>query len=130
MNNPITAPVYQEESVVDPGVLQTLAGLNASANLAVVQRTRRAVMMAAQELRERRSRSRRNMAIAVLTIAVFAMVLTPAIWSTLDDFLGGEDFFEMHNMIMVLILLLFSAMLGVLVLGLHSDSMRMPHKRR
>lgn len=127
MNGPVTAPVSQE-TPVDQGVLQTLAGLNASANLAVVQRTRRAVVLAAQELRERRSRSHRNAAVVALTFAVMLMVLTPAIWSSVDDFLGGEEFLEFHSMIMVLIVLLFLAVTGALVIGLRRENLHMTHK--
>jgi uncharacterized membrane protein YidH (DUF202 family) len=98
-----------------------LAGMNAAADMQVVQRTRRAVMQAATELREQRRRSRRNVGVVLLTIAVLAMVLTPAIWSTIDDFLSGGDFFEAHSMMMVLSLMLFSAVLGALIVGLRGQ---------
>ncbi|WP_158751121.1 hypothetical protein [Acidobacterium sp. S8] len=113
----------------DPQMVEMLAGMNANADLAVVQRTRRAVLQAATELSEQRSRNRRNTAIAVLTIAVLAMVLTPAIWSTMDDFMVGGDFFEAHSMVTVLILLLFSTVLGALLVGLR-DGRSMYHGRR
>jgi cytochrome bd-type quinol oxidase subunit 2 len=101
----------------DQQIVEMLAGMNATADMQVVQRTRRAVMQAAAELREQRRRSRRNTAIVVLTIAVLAMVLTPAIWSTVDDYLGGEQWFELPGMVMVLVLLLFSTIVGALIIG-------------
>jgi cytochrome bd-type quinol oxidase subunit 2 len=101
----------------DPQIVEMLAGMNATAAMLVVQRTRRAVMEAAAELREQRRRNRRNTAIVVLTIAVFAMVLTPAIWSSVDDFLGGEQWFELPGMVMVLVLLLFSTIVAALIIG-------------
>ena len=113
----------------DPQILGMLSGMNASADMAVVQRTRRAVMQAAAELREQRRRNRRNAAIAGLTIAVLVMVLTPAIWSTLDDVLNGGDFFEVHSMMMVLTAILFSTILGALLIGSRSHR-QVPHERR
>ncbi len=91
----------------DQQLIEMLAGMNATADMRIVQHTRRAVMQAAAELRERKRRTRRNMAVVLLTITVLAMVLTPALWSTLDDFLGGEQLFELPGMVMVMVLLLF-----------------------
>ncbi len=113
----------------DPQLVEMLAGMNASADMLVVQRTRRAVMLAAAELREQRSRNRRNTAIAVLTIAVLVMLLTPAIWSTMDDFSSGGDFFEAHSMMMVLSLILFLTVLGALLVGLRGQ-WQISHGRR
>ena len=101
----------------DPQIVEMLAGMNATADMLVVQRTRRAVMQAAAELREQQRRTRRNMAVVLLTIAVLAMVLTPALWSTVDDFLGGEQWFELPGMVMVLVLLLFSTIVAALIIG-------------
>jgi len=108
---------FQNQQVSDPQIVEMLAGMNASADMQVVQRTRRAVMQAAAELREQKRRTRRNLAVVLLTIAVLAMVLTPAIWSTVDDFLGGEQWFELPGMVMVLVLLLFSTIVAALIIG-------------
>lgn len=112
----------------DPQMLEMLAGMNATADRQVVQRTRRAVMQAAAELRERRRRSRRNAAIALLTVAAFVLVLTPTIWSTIDDFLGGEHWFELPDMVMVLVLLLFSTVVAALVISFKGEQQM--HGRR
>lgn len=105
-----------------------LAGMNAAADMQVVQRTRRVVMQAAAELRDQRRRTRRNLAVAVLTIAVLGLVLTPAIWSTIDDFLGGEHWFELPDMIMVLVLLLFSTIVAALIISFKGQ--QVDHGRR
>lgn len=105
-----------DSHISDPQIIEMLAGMNATADMMVVQKTRRAVMQAAAELREQRRRSRRNTGIVVLTITVLAMVLTPAIWSTVDDFLGGEQWFELPGMVMVLVLLLFSTIVAALII--------------
>lgn len=107
----------EEPEMADAQIVEMLAGMNATADMAVVQRTRRAVMLAAAELREQRKRSRRNTGVVLFTIAVLAMVLTPAIWSTLDDFLGGEQWFDLPTMVMVLVLLLFSTIVAALIIS-------------
>jgi cytochrome bd-type quinol oxidase subunit 2 len=112
----------------DQQMVEMLAGMNATADRQVVQRTRRAVMQAAAELREQRRRTRRNLAVVLLTIAVLAMVLTPAIWSTVDDFLGGEQWFELPGMVMVLVLLLFSTIVAALIITFKSQQQM--HGRR
>ncbi|QNI33257.1 hypothetical protein H7849_04640 [Alloacidobacterium dinghuense] len=124
---PLTNPQADWRNA-DPQIIEMLAGMNAAADMKVVQRTRRAVMLAAAELREQRRRSRRNMAVVLLTIAVFAMVLTPAIWSSVDDFLGGEQWFELPGMVMVLVLLLFSTIVAALIIGFRGQ--RQMHGRR
>ena len=112
----------------DPQTVEMLAGMNATADMLVVQRTRRAVMQAAAELRDQRRRTRRNMAVAVLTITALGLVLTPAIWSTVDDFLGGEKLFELPDMVMVLVLLLFSTIVAALIISFKSQQQM--HGRR
>ena len=131
MNHPLP-PVPAQSRIPaenDPQMIEMLAGMNANADMAVVQRTRRTIMEAAAELSEQRHRNRRNAGIAALTILVLLMVLTPAIWSSMDDMLGEGEFFEVHNMSMVLILMLFSTVLGVLILGLRSQQ-KAPRERR
>jgi protein-S-isoprenylcysteine O-methyltransferase Ste14 len=117
--NPFGPPsdLQTNQPTADPQIVEMLAGMNATADMLIVQRTRRAVMQAAAELRDHRQRRRRNMAVVLLTIAVLAMVLTPAIWSTVDDFLGGEQWFELPGMVMVLVLLLFSTIAAALIIG-------------
>ena len=112
----------------DQQMVEMLAGMNATADMQVVQRTRRAVMQAAADLREQQRRTRRNMAVVLLTVAVLAMVLTPAIWSTVDDFLGGEQWFELPGMVMVLVLLLFSTIVAALIITFKSQQQM--HGRR
>jgi membrane glycosyltransferase len=118
-----------DSQFAEPQMIEMLTGMNASADMQVVQRTRRAVLQAATELREQQKRNRRNGAIVALTISVLAMLLTPAIWSSVDDFLAGGDLFELHSMVLVLIALLFSTILGALLIGLRSQE-QMPRGRR
>jgi len=99
----------------DSDLVDAITGLNANANLNVVARTRRSVMEASQLLGTQRTRRRRNMGLVLLTLAAFILLLTPAIWSSVDDMLGGEHFFDVPAMVMSLILLLFSTVFAVLI---------------
>lgn len=130
MNGPqLHTDTSPDSQFAEPQMIEMLMGMNASADMQVVQRTRRAVLEAATELREQQKRNRRNGAIVALTISVLAMLLTPAIWSSVDDFLAGGDLFELHSMVLVLIALLFSTILGALLIGLRSQE-QMPRGRR
>lgn len=110
-------PGLRANPEADPQMVEMLAGMNAAADRQVVQRTRRAVMQAAADLREQRRRNRRNIAIVSLVFIALSALLTPAIWSTIDDYFGGEQFFGLPEMITVLALILFSAVLGVLLIS-------------
>ena len=130
MNGPqLHTDTSPDSQFAEPQMIEMLMGMNASADMQVVQRTRRAVLQAATELREQQKRNRRNGAIVALAISVLAMLLTPAIWSSVDDFLAGGDLFELHSMVLVLIALLFSTILGALLIGLRSQE-QMPRGRR
>jgi cytochrome bd-type quinol oxidase subunit 2 len=119
---------FQADShIPDPQIVEMLSGMNATADLQAVQRTRRAVMRAAAEMREQQRRSRRNSGFIILAITVLAMIMTPALWSTVDDFLGGEQWFELPGMIMVLVLLLFSTIIAALIISFRSQQ---AHGRR
>lgn len=74
----------------DPKLLDALAGLDAEANMAVVQRTRRAVMEAANQMRDADSRLRRNFGLAVLAIGALLMFLTPTLWVIAEDVFNDE----------------------------------------
>jgi len=102
---------------VDHDLVNAICGLNADAGLVAAQRTRRSIMEAGHTLQTQRRRRRRNMGVALLTLSTLILLLTPAIWSSVDDLLGGEHFFDMPAMVMSLILLLFSTIFGALMVG-------------
>ncbi|HZD50580.1 MAG TPA: hypothetical protein VE178_17690 [Silvibacterium sp.] len=104
----------------DSRLIEALSGLDAQADLAVVQRTRRAVMAAAHEMRVAESRRRRHAGIALLAFIGLAVFLTPAIWSVVDDLFNGEHFQDMHAMTMSIIVTLFSALFAALIVHLRS----------
>lgn len=79
---------------VDPKLLDALAGLDAEANMEVVQRTRRAVMAAANEMREAEQRGRRNFGLMLLAIGAVLMFLTPTLWVMAEDVFSGEHWLD------------------------------------
>jgi hypothetical protein len=113
---PLDTKEYKDETD-DASVTESLAGLNANADRTVVQRTRRVVLESVNEHRQQRTSRRRATGLAILVLALFFVLLSPAIWSGVDDLLGGEHVFDMPGMVMGLILMLFCAVLGALVVG-------------
>lgn len=117
MSKPPTSgyPVAQAPSSSSE-LVAALSGLDANRDRALTNRTRRAVQEAASDLREGRHLTRRSGAIALLTLAGFLMLLSPAIWSSVDDMLGGEFLLDLPGMIAALAFTLFAAVAAVLFL--------------
>lgn len=74
----------------DPKLLDALVGLDAEANMAVVQRTRRAVMVASNRMREAEQRGRYQMGLVMLALGILLMFLTPTLWVVAEDVFNGE----------------------------------------
>jgi hypothetical protein len=111
MKTPVKDPMLS----VDPLLLQSLAGLDVEANMAVVQRTRRAVMAAANEMRAAQRRSRRQIGLVLLAVGTLVMMLTPAIWLVAEDMFGEEHFQDAPTLTMSLVVMAFSTIFAVLV---------------
>jgi hypothetical protein len=103
------------QPVFDPDLLRALTGMDASASLAVAQRTRRAVRDTALHLRQDRHRRRRNKGLALLIAAGFLTLLTPALWSGMDEFFAGEHISDLQTMVTLTALTLFSAVVAALL---------------
>ena len=88
---------------LDPKLLDALAGLDAEADFAVVQRTRRAVMEKANQMREARSRVRRRSAIAVTGLIALLMFLTPMLWVIADEAFSGESWLDESGLAALLV---------------------------
>ncbi len=109
---------------VDPDLVQALAGLNTDASMAVVQRTRRAVMVAANEMRARRERSRRQLGLILLAVGTLVMLLTPAIWVVADDLFEGEHFQDPPTLAVSLVVTFFSTIFAALIVTWRSRQSR------
>ncbi len=99
----------------NPELLRALSGLDAGATLAVAQRTRRSVREAGANMREQAQRRRRNRGMALLLAVGFLTLLTPALWSGVDEIFAGEHLSDLPAMFTLLALTLFSAVVAALV---------------
>jgi hypothetical protein len=126
----MSQPLRPVKLAADPELLQSLAGMNANRDLAVVQKTRRAVYAAAEELRAERNRRRRNAGLVLLLFATLFMLLTPALWSTLEDFLNGENLLTGAGLVTMFLLMFFSVILTALFMGLRNQQQQIRQRRR
>jgi len=117
MNHPseTNPPAREAPAAGDAQLVDALSGLDAQADLAVVQRTRRAVMEAGHHMRAAEVRRRRQLGVVLLAFVALVVLLTPAIWSVADDLFSGEHFQDMPAMTMSLIVTLFSAIFAALI---------------
>ena len=101
----------------DDSLVESLAGLNASPDLKIALRARRAVRNAAGNLRADRDRKRRNIGLTLMLAVGFLMLLTPALWSGVDEIFAGAHIFDLSLMTTLLALTLLSAIVAALVAG-------------
>lgn len=78
----------------DTKLLEALAGLDAESNMAVVERTRRAVMEKANQMREARNRTRRQIGMALLGLVALLMFLTPMLWVIAEEAFSEESWLD------------------------------------
>ena len=112
------------ETAPDRQLISALSGLDAQADLALVQRTRRAVMEAAHQIRAAETRGRRQAGIVIMAVLVLVLLLTPAVWTIADDLFSGEHFQDLPAMTMSLVVTLFSALFAALIVHLRSRRAR------
>jgi hypothetical protein len=108
----------------DPKLLDALAGLDAEANMAVVQRTRRAVMEKANQMHELGSRLRRRIAIAVTGLIALLMFLTPMLWVIADEAFGGETRLDESGMTALLVATMVFSVFAALAAQWRNQSRR------
>jgi hypothetical protein len=115
VKTPAIGGLHREAAPADPQLVRALAGLDVDANIAVVQRTRRAVMVAANEMRAARARSRRQLGMILLVVGSLVMLLTPAIWVVADDLFEGEHFQDPPTLAVSLVVTFFSTIFAALI---------------
>lgn len=96
-------------------VSRSIAWPDYEANLAVVQKTRRAVRDAVISTQEIRTRQRRNLGFAIMGFVLMLVLLAPAIWNSMEDLLGEERLFDMPTQIAFLIAMLLLTSLATLI---------------
>jgi cytochrome bd-type quinol oxidase subunit 2 len=121
----MSEPSLKTQPVPDRSLIEALSGLDAQADFALVQRTRRAVMEAAHQMRAGETRTRRQLGIVMLAFLGLVLLLTPAVWMVVDDmFNNGEHFQDTPAMTMSLVITLFSAIFAALIVHLRSRRAR------
>lgn len=113
--NPKRGPDGAQEVTPDIEVLLALAGLDATASLAIAHRTRRAIRDRSRGLLEAAARRRRNAGFALLGFLAFLTLITPALWSGVDEFMAGEHLSDLPTMITLLALTVFCAVVAALM---------------
>lgn len=104
----------------DAGLVESLAGLNASGEMRAAEKTRRAVMGAVIQMREQRTERRRSCGIALLVCAVLLVLLSPVIWGGVDEWIGGASLGDLQAQMTLLALVVFPALLAALFAGWQS----------
>jgi hypothetical protein len=110
-------------------VVRSASFLDGDANRRVTQKTRRAVRDAVITTQEKRSRQRRNLGFAILGFVSMLVLLGPAIWNAVEEFLGEEPLFDLPTQITFLIAILFLAMLAALI-AVWKEQHNVQHDRR
>jgi hypothetical protein len=108
------APSRSHDDETPEALLRAVTGHDASAQLPVVTRTRRAIRIANDTRREQGERGRRHIGITLFVFGALFVVLAPVIWGSIDDFIGGEHFADLPAQVMLLSTFLMLAVVGAL----------------
>lgn len=95
-------------------LLRAVAGRDANSQLPIVARTRRAIRIANDTRREQGERERHHIGITLFALGAILLVLAPVLWSSLDDFFGGEHFGDLSAQLSLLSSFLVLAVVGAL----------------
>ncbi len=98
-------------------LLRAMSGRDANAQQPLVERTRRAVRIADQSRREQGEQGRRSVGVSLFVIGAVLLVLAPALWSSVDDLLGGEHFGDLPTQVALLSTMLLMAVVAALAAG-------------
>jgi hypothetical protein len=99
---------------IPEALLRAVAGRDANAQLPMVARTRRAIRIANESRREEGERGRHHIGVTLFAFGAIFLVLTPAMWGSLDDLFGGEHFGDLPTQVMLLCTFLMLAVVGAL----------------
>jgi hypothetical protein len=99
---------------IHEALLRAVAGRDANAQLPMVARTRRAIRIANESRREEGERGRHHIGVTLFAFGAIFLVLTPAMWGSLDDLFGGEHFGDLPTQVMLLCTFLMLAVVGAL----------------
>lgn len=95
-------------------LLRAVSGRDANSQLPIVARTRRAIRIANDTRREQGRLGRHHIGITLFALGAIMLVLAPVLWSSLDDFFGGEHFGDLSAQLSLLSSFLVLAVVGAL----------------
>ena len=103
-------------------LVTALTSADSRSDLAV-SRTRRRVYGANLELNQQRQDRRRQSRLVTVFCLLFLVLLTPALWTTIESFLSGAHFADPQAQTYVLSLMLFPGIVAVAIIGFkkHQD---------
>lgn len=93
-------------------LLRALTGVDRQSDLAV-SRTRRRVYGANLDMDEQRKYRRRQSRFVIVFYLAFLTLLTPALWTSLESFMGGAHFADPQTQTYLLPLMLFPGIVAV-----------------
>lgn len=109
-----SAPTPPEDA---EALLRAVSGRDVGAQQPMVERTRRAVRIADQSRQEHGAQGRRHMGVVLFVLGAVFLALAPALWSSIDDFLGGEHFGDIPTQVALLSTVLLLAIVAALAAG-------------
>jgi hypothetical protein len=100
---------------IHQALLRAIAGHDANAQLPVVARTRRAIRIADESRRAQDEYGRRSLGISLFAFGAFLVLLAPVLWTSVDDFIGGEHFGDLPTQVALISTLLMMSVVAALV---------------
>ncbi len=107
-------------SMPDPLLIESLAGRNADDERRAAQTARRRVAGKLVNEQEQKCEKRRKRAIALMVSLGVLILLSPAIWNSVEDLIEDGHFGDLGSQFKLLFLLLFPALLAALIAGWRS----------
>jgi hypothetical protein len=106
----------------DEKLLDALAGLDAEADMLVVQRTRRAVMEASNHMRDAQRRGRYQIGLVLLALLALLMFLTPTLWVIAEGWFSDEQWLSASAITALLAATMVSTIFVAILIQLRSQS--------
>jgi hypothetical protein len=103
------------QSTPDPMLVRSLAGLSADEERSTAQTARRRVAGKMLSVREQKMITRRKRAIAIMISVGVLVLLSPVIWSSVDNFIDEGHFGDLGSQVTFFIVILFPALLAALI---------------
>ncbi|MGI8771596.1 MAG: hypothetical protein ACR2JE_09170 [Acidobacteriaceae bacterium] len=128
---PVRDPGQQDrirQDLIHRDLLGALTGKDAQGSRRAAERTRRAVRMAVVARREQQVDRRHNLGVAIACCLGISILLTPALWSSVDDFIAGEHFGDIPTQVALLLMMLFPAIIAALIAGWRTQSVEDGHR--